>query len=77
MPPGAFGGRGCFLLGDLGFAGDLGVVGTLGFVGTLGVAGGGLRFAITNLPSIIGFDKIGWCEKSLLGACPTSIFGLD
>ena len=42
-----------------------------------GFAGGGLRFVITNLPSIIGFDKIGWCEKSLLGACPTSILGLD
>ena len=62
-------------VGDLGLAGDLGFVWTLGGVGTLWFAGG--WFAITNLPSIIGFDKIGWCEKSLLGACPTSILGLD
>ena len=36
-----------------------------------------LGFVETNSSSFTSFDKIGWCEKSLLGTYSTSFFGLS
>ena len=36
-----------------------------------------IGFVETNSSSFTSFDKIGWCEKSLLGTYSTSFFGLS
>ena len=45
--------------------------------GLLGMVGWSELLVVTNFPSFIGFDKIGWYEKCLSGTNYTSNFGLD